>query len=1277
MLLTVRAAVAQSGAGSIQGTVTDSTNAVIPASSIHVVNEDTGVASDTKSNGVGFYQVPGLFAGNYRITVTAPGMKTYAMSLQLLVAQNAMINPTLTPGAVTQEVMVNSDAVQLTNNESATLDSTLERDRIDQLPINTRDVTTLVGQTTPGLEASGTKMNGLAAEALDYVIDGTTTKDSLYGGMHNSQAQFVDPDTIQEIKVQGQNSGAQYATPATAIATTKSGTNRLHGSLFETARNNAFGVALPKTNQAGASAPLIRNEFGMSAGGPIVLPFLYHGKNKSFWFFAYERFSLVSTNSAQSKVPTMAMRQGDFSGAINAAGKLLVLYDPATTAPNAKCPIPGATTGTTTANNPYCRTPYLNNQIPLTQMSPLAQVGFKLIPAPTNTAINPLIAPNYNANSKNVQIEPQITFRLDHQFNESNRVYVRYTQNIAATNTSGGARNVAIDGIPAGAAYGYANSPTVSYVTGAGYTHIFSPSFYSETILSQQWLGSKQLPGIASDVNYEHMLNLPNNFGEVGFPNIGNGNLITNLGTSQTKTAQSNQLVSTIDENLTKTWGRHQMVFGGRFRHDRNSNQPNGTADKIAFGNNSVALSDPSKPKAPASYAATGSADAAFFIGSAGSYNVNLEPPHLHYHLNELDAYFQDNYHLKKNLTVNLGLRYEAHPSLWTKDQMGMSFDLKNDALVLSAPTDYYVSKGYTTQSIINNNKLIGVKFETPAQAGMPDTLMKNYYLNFLPRLGVAYLPFSGKWGTVIRGGYGVYTYPTPLEDYANHTSANNPFTAAYTMSYSAAAQAVDGLQNELLRYNGPVKFGIAGLNTANVVDTSSPTAILPGLSPFVVSPDWKPTYTTQANLTIEQPLKGHSVVRASYVFTHASNLDVIYHPNVSPSDYQWFMGTGLAKPSGTASVIGTPQANTYAGTGMGPYDQTTWGNIAYHERTGFSNYNGLQVNYQRLYHHGYAYQVSYVWAKAFRVGGNQDLGLLDEAPYANYPGVLGSRGKMTSPYGVYTPGFAPPTPPVNSPAWADYSALARFQQYQQDSNVFPMHIKLNWVVDLPVGRGKRFLGNANRFVNELIGGFQFAGSSNISTSMFQVNTSGHWGQTSPLKIYKHQKPITDCTSGVCEKSYLWYNGYISPKQIQDAPGSTCGLTGTCVSGLPADYKPVQAPIMNDATDTVNAAYFGTDDVVVTLADGSQTTIAYDGGARGSGYLEKTWLQGPINWPINASLYKVFPIKEGMFLRVNLDAFNALNSLGENNPDTGTGIQHFRTNGNTPRQLQITARFSF
>ena len=151
-----------------------------------------------------------------------------------------------------------------------------------------------------------------------------------FGGEANSaQATLPDPDAVQEVRVETLNSSAQFATPATAILTTKSGTNAVHGSAFETARNNAIGIAKARQNPSNFAAPhLVRNEFGASVGGPILIPKLYDGKNKSFFFFAYERFSLRQSANELVTVPTVPMRNGDFSGLINGAGIQQVLYDP-------------------------------------------------------------------------------------------------------------------------------------------------------------------------------------------------------------------------------------------------------------------------------------------------------------------------------------------------------------------------------------------------------------------------------------------------------------------------------------------------------------------------------------------------------------------------------------------------------------------------------------------------------------------------------------------------------------------------------------------------------------------------------------------------------------------------------------------------------------------------------------------------------------------------------------------------------------------------------------
>src|SRR5882757_6899594 len=350
--------VAQSGAGSIQGTVQDVSSAIVAGCPVHVVNQRTGVANDTTSNGSGFYSVPGLFAGTYTLTFSAPGMKKYQTVLSLLDAQVAILNPKLTVGDVTEQVTVTGDAVQLATYDSGTVSTQLDSKRIDQLPQNGRNVLGLAQNTVPGLEAGGTRANGIMQEGMEYSQDGAPMTNRNFGGEANAaQATLPDPDSVQEAKFETLNSSAQFATPATVILTTKSGGNLIHGSLFETARNNYFGIAKARQNPADFAAPhLVRNEFGASVGGPVVIPKLYHGKNKSFFFFGYERFSLRQSANELVTVPTAAMRNGDFSGLVNGAGILQQLYDPRSTE-----------AGT------YQRTPFPNNQIPLDRISPLAK----------------------------------------------------------------------------------------------------------------------------------------------------------------------------------------------------------------------------------------------------------------------------------------------------------------------------------------------------------------------------------------------------------------------------------------------------------------------------------------------------------------------------------------------------------------------------------------------------------------------------------------------------------------------------------------------------------------------------------------------------------------------------------------------------------------------------------------------------------------------------------------------------------------------------------------
>jgi hypothetical protein len=197
-----------------------------------------------------------------------------------------------------------------------------------------------------------------------------------------------------------------------------------------------------------------------------------------------------------------------------------------------------------------------------------------------------------------------------------------------------------------------------------------------------------------------------------------------------------------------------------------------------------------------------------------------------------------------------------------------------------------------------------------------------------------------------------------------------------------------------------------------------------------------------------------------------------------------------------------------------------------------------------------------------------------------------------------------------------------------------------------------------------LVGGFQLAGDGNIVSQDFAI-TATNWGPTNPLKIYKHGAPITDCRSGVCHASFEWFNGYLAPTVVNAA---TKG-----VSGLPSNWAPYQTPVDN----TPGTANYGTNNVNITLLNGSTVTTAYSPGPIGSNPFSQTILNGPINWTIDLSLFKVFPITEKTDLRFNIDAFNALNMQGYLNPNATDGTESLLSSANTPRQVQFTLRLTF
>ncbi len=518
----------------------------------------------------------------------------------------------------------------------------------------------------------------------------------------------------------------------------------------------------------------------------------------------------------------------------------------------------------------------------------------------------------------------------------------------------------------------------------------------------------------------------------------------------------------------------------------------------------------------------------------------------------------------------------------------------------------------------------------TPEQAGLPDAGFYGSWNNIMPRVGFAWTPSFGKNGTVVRGGYGRYIYPVPIRNSVRYLTSVYPFVATYSQNYNSAQQSPDGLPNYLLRAPIPV---VAGQNSSNVVNSSTIDSLLPGITmSTTLDAEYPPATVDTANFTIEQPFGDGSVLRATYVYTHGDNLDQNFEYNQAPSAYVWQTTTGTTPPTGALASVATR-----------PYDNRTWGNNVVSTKYGWSNNSALQLNYQRPFRNGMAWQVYYVYTRAFRVGGNT------------------FRDNLLRPASNWAPGTIPSDIDPGDPLKPSRE-FNRYQNYAVDTAIPKQRLNFNGIVDLPLGKGKRYLSNANRFVDALVGGFQFAFTGQVVAQAFQV-TDTNWGEMNQLEVYKTKQKITDCRS-ICREGFLWFNGYIAPNLVNAPRG---------IQGLPSDYKPYAAPINN----TPGTSNFGNNNVSVPLNNGTSVTTAYSPGPSGVHPYGFMTLQGPYNWQTDMSLYKVFSLNERFKLRFNIDAFNAFNMQGLTNPNVTDGINTNQTSYWTPRQIQLTLRLSF
>ena len=402
----------QSGVGTILGTVSDSSGAVVVKATVEITNTDTNVTQKTQTTSAGTYNVPYLRPGTYRVTVTTTGFqKSVTDGVTLAVDQDNRVDVTLKPGTVSESVTVEANSVALDTDNSAVSQLVSEK-QVTELPLNGRQFQQLLFIGAGAVQTGGEQgtmrsgqgaaisINGSRPESNTYLIDGMLNTDQAL----NTPATMLSIDAIQEFKVLSETYSAQYGFSAAQVSiVTKGGTNDLHGTVYEFNRNDAFDAKNFFTPAGTPNQELRQNQFGFVVGGPVYIPKLYDGRNKTFWLANYEGWRVQQGVQQFANVLDPANLQGDFTTSI--------------TDPTTGLPFAGCTNGSTS---------YVSC-IPQSRFSRLAQVGLSAGFFPAPNCANPTACQgfNYILNGKLPSNTDQQTYRIDQELGKFGRIFAR------------------------------------------------------------------------------------------------------------------------------------------------------------------------------------------------------------------------------------------------------------------------------------------------------------------------------------------------------------------------------------------------------------------------------------------------------------------------------------------------------------------------------------------------------------------------------------------------------------------------------------------------------------------------------------------------------------------------------------------------------------------------------------------------------------------------------------------------------------------------------------
>jgi len=935
----------------ITGLITDPSKAVMAGVNVTVTNARTGIVRKTTSNSEGYYQVPLLQPGSYTMLVQADGFKPISReAVTLFVDQTARIDFIMEVGAVTESVDVSAQAQPLLATTSATISTVIDNKRILDLPLNGRDPFALATLTpgvlagvSPGWFGTAPAIGGGRVGTSEIAIDGTSVVLPENNASVSTLAYTPAVDAVQEFSVATNAFSAEYGHSGGGVINviTKQGTNTLHGSLYEFLRNSQLDGNDFFSNRAGVPrAAFQRNQFGGTIGGPLYLPGIYNGRNRSFFFFDYQGTRSRQASVLTTTFPLEEWKRGDFSSLRTSSGAALTVYDPLTTRD--------------AGGGNYTRDAFAGNRIPDSRIDPVARQLVQYYPKPNTTPINAFTqVNNFTAAGKDLTGDNRADARIDHNESQAWRTTARVSLAPTTSKPYDFFRNVSTIAGPDRKYDYYSASLDQTYIanqsTIVGVRYGFGRFFNLDRPYSDGFdITQLGFPTYMRDQAARQSLQFPQ-FGVTGLSNIGSP------GFRKTRYAPNSHI---INADLTKILARHSVKAGVQYRKMLlNFLQYSYPSGNFSFGQQWTQR-DPVRASTTEGF---GLASLLIGVPSSGSISHSLATASASSYWG---AYVQDDFRATKNLTLNIGVRYEVDVPRTERYNRLSYFDLSAPSPIAGRVAGFPNLVG--AMEFCDSSR----RRQTPTDAN-----------NFGPRFGFAYRVGSK---TVARGGYAITYAPSPMQAAGSSGLMGNE-------GFSSTTNFVASLDGRtpihFLKDPFPDGFNLPLGPTPGPM--SGPSTLLGqsiGAGLFI---DYVNPVIQQWSFSLQRELPGNMLIEAAYVASKGNHLVDGESMTLNQLPASFFsLGNTLNDlvPNPFYGVITDPTSTLSQPTVrrsqlLRPFPQYTGVNVARKPQAN-SLYHAFTLRAEKHYSQGLGFLLSYTAGK-----------LIDDASQVvDFLGPLGSK---------------------------------------------------------------------------------------------------------------------------------------------------------------------------------------------------------------------------------------------------------------------------------------------